>query len=181
MSDQIPTRLNREELELERQLHEMVPARHGIDRDTLMFQAGERSGQCRAQQWQALSVVLAVMTGILAVASFGRHSGESSLELAMAPAEGELAVSVSASVPGARVDKTAGPEDFWPFPAGSEFLGLRERLMREGLDALPTPVRTAPSPDVPNSLGDWLRQSRAGEGLDLSKSLTDYLTLGDPS
>jgi uncharacterized membrane protein YccC len=181
MHHQIPTRLNQEELDLERQLQEMLPARHGLDRDTLMFQAGERSAQRRAHQWRALSMMLAVTTGILAVASFGRQSGYSSLEVAVAPAELELAVSASATVPAARIDKAAQPENLWPFRSGPEFLGLRERLISQGLDALPTPVRAVPSPDVPNSLRDWLRQSRAGDGLNLSECVNVDFTLGEPS
>jgi hypothetical protein len=181
MPDQTPTRLNQEELDIERRLHEMVPARHGMDRDTLMFQAGKRSGQRRAQQWRALSVVLAVMTGILAVAGFGRQSGYSSLEVAETPGNGEPAVAVSVSEPGARIDKTTRSGGHWHSPVASEFLGLRERVLSQGLDALPTPVRAAPSLDVPNRVSDWLRQSRAGNGLNLSKSSHDQLTLGNPS
>jgi hypothetical protein len=138
-------------------------------------------GQRRAQQWRALSVMLAVMTGILAVAGFGRPSGYSSPEVTMAPAERELAVSASDSEPGDRIEGAARPPSLWSSPEGTGFLGLRERLMNQGLDALPTPAHAAPSPDVPGSLSDWFRQTRSGDGLNLSELVNGYLNMGDPS
>jgi hypothetical protein len=47
-----------EERNLEERLRKLVPAGHRLQRDSLMFQAGQRAGRRQSRPWQGLAIAL---------------------------------------------------------------------------------------------------------------------------
>ena len=127
------------ETELERALGRLTPAAAGLDRDRLMFRAGQATGGRGRRRWQAATAVLAAALA-LAVALSPWRAGER-VEPSSAPDGPTI------------VQQTPGADEI-PSPAampGVAYLRLRDAVLDEGLDALPavksaeqaTPVREA--------------------------------------
>jgi hypothetical protein len=180
MSDNTPNPLNASELDLERQLRRLSPARHGIDRDALMFQAGRHSTSRPLRQWRAVSLAFALTTATLAVTHLDLRSGDPALTTAESTG-GEKLAAVEPAAPRAAQASKIWTEDRWPAPGGPEMFRLRERLLTDGLDGLPASGYAAPSTDLPASPMDWLRQSRSGAGLSPTRSMTHPSSPGNPS
>jgi len=127
---------------LERALGRLTPADPGLDRDRLMFRAGQAAGRRGRGRWQAATAGLAAAL-VLAMTLSTWRAGEPP---AMPP------------MPGGPVIVHQMPSaDEIPSPAavpGVAYLRLRDAVLDEGLDALPTvksaeqatPVREAMMP-----------------------------------
>ncbi len=125
---------------IEAALGRLVPARSRLDRDRLMFQAGVNSARTRSSRswaWPAIaaslavvalseSVVLAIRPGPNIVVVRQPASGVK--EPAIAPEPVEILIQ-------AQPAPSEEPEPWTP--AGGEMLGLRQQVLRFGLEGLP--------------------------------------------
>lgn len=113
------------ETELERALGRLTPADPGLDRDRLMFLAGQAAGRRERRRWQAAVI------GLAAALAFAM--GLASWRTDHLPA--------TPSVPGgpAIVHQTSSAEEdpSSAVPPGMAYLRLRDAVLDEGLDALP--------------------------------------------
>ncbi len=110
------------ETELERALRRLMPADSGLDRDRVMFRAGQAAGRRGSRPWQAAATGLAAALVLAVTLSTWRAGGP--------------------PVPGGPVIVHQTPSaDEIPSPAampGVAYLRLRAAVLHEGLDALPT-------------------------------------------
>ncbi len=121
-----------------------VPPHPGrLDRDALLFDAGRRSAP-RGVFWPLAALGLAVLSAGLTVALAGRSPGVVTVE---------RIVYVPAPAPKIPAESAAEPE---PAPAAAspdwvEGLRLRQRVARDGVNALSSPAWAAPPPraDIP--------------------------------
>ena len=147
MSEQVP--LNVEEQELERRLRRLLPSGHGLQRDNLMFQAGQCAGRRQLKRWQTLSVVLFAGSMTLGWLSLGPEPRPDPSLLAQVEPIVETAPPVTnpiASSPG--TVSLAGVTH----PSG--YLRLRDLVLLEGADALPD-APAAPDPGTTDVGADW--------------------------
>jgi len=113
------------ETELERALGRLTPADPGLDRDRLMFRAGQAAGRRGRRPWQAGTFGLAAAL-VLAVTLSTWRAGEPP---AMPPMPGGPVI----------VHQTPSADEI-PSPAavpGVAYLRLRDAVLGQGLDALP--------------------------------------------
>lgn len=142
--------------ELARQLQRLRPAGHSIDRDTLMFRAGQRSARRRLRAWQSVAALMIVaMAGLVWLNPGPRPappasvlaSGTAPSSSASQPARGSDGVAANGAMPD-------GPS------RRHDYLRLRTHVTLDGLDALPA-LRDAPaSPETLESIADWLELTR---------------------
>jgi hypothetical protein len=155
---------------LETLLHQLQPAPAGLNRDQLLFQAGQRAG--RHGQWQrsALTGVLGLLLGLVGTGLVLPHL--------QTPAERIVYVPVPAPELPEQVPPTSQPKpppsapevpstppaqapelaQLWlavPQPRGG-YLGLRDRMLRWGPEMLPAPGVSAGSGERPLSVLDML-------------------------
>jgi hypothetical protein len=126
--------MNPEERQLEARLRRLVPASHNLQRDRLMFQAGHRAAHRRSLPWQAASAALFVGCLVLGWQNLGLEPG---------PAPSPI-VQLEPAVDSDRPELVARP----PVPAAvvpqrhshpSDYFRLRELVLLNGADALPSP------------------------------------------
>jgi hypothetical protein len=121
--------------ELEAALAALRPAASGIDRNRLMFRAGQASMRRRGRLWQGLSAGLAICLGL-------------SLALRQVPPHAqEVAVSPPLNAPmqvAMQLPTSPGDSDRATPPTG-EYLHLRDTVLAKGLDALPTATYAGPA------------------------------------
>ena len=127
---------------IESALGKLVPARSRLDRDRLMFQAGVNSVQSRSTRqwvWPAVAASLAVVALSESVVLATRPRTDDLvarqqppalpvLEPAVTPAPVQILVQAGPS-------REAEPESW--LPAAGAVLGLRQQLLRFGLEGLP--------------------------------------------
>lgn len=153
--------------EFARRLRRLEPAGHAIDRDALMFRAGERSAQHRLRFWQSLAgtmgLLVAGMGWLTAVLREPAASGGAR------PQPGRFPVALDAARPqpfptdvmAVAPDRTgrlsfvlrAGQDRL----SAGNYLKLRQRVALEGLDALPSSGTSPACPDTVQTIADWLR------------------------
>ncbi|MBM3881150.1 MAG: hypothetical protein FJ387_15740 [Verrucomicrobia bacterium] len=147
--------LNSAAQELARALAGLSPTGHRLDRDMLMFRAGQAASRRLLRGWQSVACSLAVL--LLGFAWLG-HSP------ALVPTPPQQAKEIRPPV----VQPTeVEPDELAAATAsrwvstnlGNDYLRLRARLAAEGLDALPTWETTA-APAPIESVADGLRQGR---------------------
>ena len=129
------TRLTPAERELESALAQLRPAGHAIDRDQLMFTAGIRATRRSYRRWQAST---GVMTVLLAASWLVRLPTPGPEQVAAVPTpdvHGVMSPAMPAMplVPEKMV--SASSENWLPVPG---YVHLRNRVMVEGADALPS-------------------------------------------
>lgn len=130
------------ERELEAALQGLLPAGPAIDRDRLMFLAGQRSARRRQHAWQGVAAVFAVALA-------------ASMAVRPAPKPSDRFVALTGGSAG------SGPSDVSPTaersPAArvqddeAEYVRLRDKVLVRGVEAMPTETiwsaaMTAPSP-----------------------------------
>jgi len=135
---------------LEKSLAAMVPVPGRIERDQLLFRAGQASVRTRVWLWPTSTALLTVVAAALAV----------TLALRPAPVPVERIVYVpvpqpSTAVPAAKPDEvasTSSPQPIFSFTDSdnlwansAEYLQQRNQAIRWGVDALPPAPSTASS------------------------------------
>jgi len=124
---------------LERSLAGLRPAPAGIDRDELMFRAGQAAATGRASVAPALAVLAALVAAL---------AGAGTMWLAR-PAGSERIVRVTVEKPVLRVVELSpmmpAGQSRERSVAGADYLELRNRLLVQGMDALP-PLELAGGP-----------------------------------
>jgi len=154
------------ERELEARLGGFSPARHRINRDETMFRAGQVAGQRAARRWRTatfttLTSMGTLVLGLVSLAPWaGIHRGNPAPQLA-----GDTAL------PALRRPLAPVPTGSEPATsrlgsspvATTEYLRLREQVIRLGVEALPA-VRWAPLPETTGlTAGSWRPRPSAGE------------------
>jgi hypothetical protein len=121
----------RELTELEEALRRLRPAPAGTDRDELMFRAGQAAAGRRS--WLRLSA-----TGLVAV--LAALAGAEAMRLAR-PVSPERIAPIAAQEPVLRLVELSPLPAFGSEPtragASADYVELRDRILAEGLDALP--------------------------------------------
>jgi hypothetical protein len=149
--------LNDAERELEGCLKGLRPAGHNIDRDAMMFRAGQRSMARRARGWQSAAGIMLVVVLNLSWFHLAPGSGPASSSVAVQSSPG------SPGDPSATAVLTIRPGSGWQGSRpelNSPYLRVRRLLTTEGVDALPAPAASAPVADLVRSLADWRRASQ---------------------
>lgn len=138
------------EQELERQLSQLVPVRPGIDRDTLMFKAGQQAARSGAQRWRFVAATLMVVVmGLSArmLVPTGREEGpvlaEIGATLPIRPEPSEPSGTLRATIP-------MLPE---AFEERMGYLRLRNLVALRGVDALPDGDWVAKPDGAQDSIG----------------------------
>ena len=163
--------------ELARRLRRLEPAGHTIDRDSLMFRAGQRWARRHVRLWQSLAGTMMFLAAGLGWLSRNPW----------VPAE-----PLSGSLRGApRADTPAvlGPADRMPTNAfagrnrgpASDYLELRRRVTLEGVDALPSSGWAPASPERLQTIADWLRLPRSAAFPSDPFAFSGAPTKGNPS
>jgi hypothetical protein len=135
------------ERELEMALGGLTPARTAIDRDRVMFRAGQASARRRRHLWQGVSATLAILLVVSVVAN--RPASEvpaPSKTVAQVPTP-ELPTNV-ASVPITQVEREAAE-------AFRRYMRTRRAVLEKGIEALPaSPAFTRPTAEPPLTRDD---------------------------
>lgn len=121
--------------ELEKRLASLTPAPHGIRRDTLMFRAGQEAGRKQASRWRAISAVM----GVMACASVTPWIMRSPAK----PAPKVVLIDDGYPVlAGSRSQASRQPAESvvesLPPRVTPAYLRLRDQVLRQGVDALPS-------------------------------------------
>ncbi len=140
---------------LEKSLSALVPAPGRIDRDQLLFRAGQASVRPRSRLWPTSTALCAVMAAILGTA-FAVQSGRS-------PAERIVYVPVSQRSTQTKIEPPSQADTVMVPPSNSSVLDtedlldraagyLRDRdlAVRWGLDALPPPPSISSDSEKPS-------------------------------
>jgi len=137
--------------EMESALGRLRPAAPPIDRDGLMFRAGQASMRKRGYAWQGLAAGLAVCLGMSLAF---RPAVRGTQDLAMAPQSAEP-TQAGWQFPTPPADSESAPS-----PRGG-YLHLRDMVLAGGIDALPNPAYAGPAerPLTIRSILDGMRQS----------------------
>lgn len=157
---------------LENLLQQLQPAPAALDRHQLLFRAGQRAG--RQGQWQrsALTGVLGLLLGLVGTGLVLPHL--------QTPAERIVYVPVRAAKLPEQVPPTSQPNPTQPAPEAPStppaqapelaqlwltvpqprggYLGLRDRMLRWGLDVLPVPPMADVPAEPPLSLQEMLTE-----------------------
>jgi hypothetical protein len=143
---------------VEAALTRLSPPPPALDRDRLMFQAGQASRPPRSVLWPASTAALAVVCVGLATA------------LVLRPGPHEVIIVKEVLVPSPNPQAPASAADnYVSHQAWTEYQHLQEQVLRHGLDGLPEPTPDAASPR-PDPLDDllgvpgvgWPRPNRSG-------------------
>jgi len=176
--------------EFVRQLRRLEPAGHAIDRDALMFRAGQRSAGRRLRLWQSLTgtmVLVAAGLGLLSPVHYPPGSGRarllpSRLPLGLDPARQEpRPTGFMATAPGPTHRQPAGRLAGQDQPPDGGYLELRRRVTLDGLDALPLPGWAPPPPAAVQTIADWLRLPDGSISPSDPLELSGTVTKGNPS
>lgn len=158
MSYEDPLRID--ERNLEERLRKLAPAGHRLQRDSLMFQAGQRAGRRQSRPWQGLAVTSMLGVALLGWDSLTKSPGREPLLLSRIEEPARMAAPIPTS-PVAPPIPVTPPNFAWlPLPAPViDHLRLRYQMVMEGADALPVPsAYAAPSSGV-ETLSDWYREA----------------------
>jgi len=133
-------RLTQADAELERALRGLRVARAPIDRDRLMFRAGQVAARRRTRGWQCIAAALLVALG----ASVSLHG---------VPREPQQVVRVVERVVVQPVPTVSPmPAVTWKPSAGwIEYVRMRDEVVAKGIDALPQPE----SADADPRAAEW--------------------------
>jgi hypothetical protein len=169
--------LRAEERELEHRLRRLVPSGHHLQRDSLMFKAGECAGRRGLRSWQSACGVL--FCGFVLMGWHGLDLGTTGEPGVLAQVEGPALMEAPESFSSGRV---SGHEARLPRLPRTGYLALRQRLVMEGGDALPAPAVYRGSPDEVETIADGYRDD-SGRG-DVRRRFFPRLnsrTNGDPT
>jgi hypothetical protein len=164
MSDQIP--LKTDELELENRLKRLVPASHRLQRDTLMFHAGQRAARRQSRPWQALAIGSLLGVVLLGWDSLTSIPGREAPLLAQTEEPAHIPAPFSTK-PVTPPMPVTPPNFAWlPLPAPViEHLRLRYQVVMDGAEALPAPSAYAAPDASMETLSDWYPGTAPGRGI----------------
>lgn len=131
------------ERELEAALAQLDPSRAAIDRDALLFHAGQASVRRHCRAWQSASAVLG---GCLALVLIWQPALRQTPPIVSAPAQPPMAAEWVGTMPAAR-----------PFDAPERqatYVSLRNEVLACGIDVLPEPPTLAATATEPAWLLD---------------------------
>lgn len=127
------------EMELEAALGGLQPVAVAIERDRLMYRAGQSSARRRNLAWPILSVALALLLGVSLL-----HQPETQLQTV----EVEKLVYKTNPASPTQLALHVARQSIWPdsyqLQAQANYVKLRDKVLTEGLDALP--IREVSSP-----------------------------------
>ncbi len=125
---------------IEAALGRLTPARSRLDRDRLMFQAGVNSVKARTARqwvWPAIAASLAALAVSESVLLATRPRARIVVvQRPVVPAQDAGARSEPVEILVQTPQVQASEPEPWP-PAGGEMLGLRQQVLRFGLEGLP--------------------------------------------
>jgi hypothetical protein len=120
------------ELELESALGGLRPAAVAVERDRLMYRAGQSSARRRNLAWPILSIALALMLGVSLLHQ--PEAQEQTVEVEklvyIKEAEPPTQSVLQAAIQGAQPDP-------YQLEAQANYVKLRDKVLTEGLDVLP--------------------------------------------
>jgi hypothetical protein len=162
---------------IESALGRLAPARSRIDRDRLMFQAGVNSAKAQSSRrwvWPAIAASLAVVA-LSESAALVVRPGPSVLGVQQtAPGADDRAGRPEPVVILVQAPPSQSPEQEPWLAAGGETLGLRQQVLRFGLEGLPDPPSllsqadgSAPAPGAGSETPGVLRRYELNKVLDL--------------
>ena len=129
------------EMELEAALGGLRPVAVAIERDRLMYRAGQSSARRRNLAWPILSIALALMLGVSLL-----HQPESQV----LTVEREKLVYVKESAPPTQsvlhMAAQISQPDPYQLKAQANYVKLRDKVLTEGLDVLPIRKSRSPRP-----------------------------------
>lgn len=155
---------NRDLAGLEASLKELAPAPAHLDRDRLLFRAGQLSAR-RGWGWPAAAAALAVLAGTLATGLVlrpePRHTVETITRIVPRPLPLPRQAPPESPAPAPAPSEPAPPEVVARAPLPDGYLRLREQVLRWGADALPGPPALPPGVSLsrtptPRDLTEWL-------------------------
>jgi hypothetical protein len=157
----------------------LTPVPGSINRDVLMFRAGQASRHGRAWLWPAVTTVLAATAAGLGAALVLRPEPAPHVQIVYVRIPGPAA-------PPAAVEKTHEPETENPPPASEEplppapsTLQLQRHLLQWGLDGLPVSPAD-PEPAAPPIRNRWLDNSPNTARTSLWNRLLNFEQPGGP-
>jgi hypothetical protein len=164
MCDQTPLRTD--ELELENRLKRLVPTSHRLQRDTLMFRAGQRTARRQSRPWQALAI--GSLLGVVLLGWEGLTTNPGRDALLMSQTEELTPIEVPFPTRPVTPPLPVTPPNFaWlPLPAPViEHLRLRYQVVMDGAEALPAPSAYAAPDASMETLSDWYPGTAPGRGI----------------
>lgn len=135
-------------------LAKATPDRGSLDRDALLFAAGQAAGTRRGRLWPVATAALVLLsTGLAATLALRSPAVREVERVVYVPAPAPTPPAVSDSLPARAVASPAAP------PLGPEWvdgLRLRERILRDGIAAMPAPAvwSAAAARPLPDDLPD---------------------------
>jgi len=147
--------LNPAERELELYLARLQPVPHGIKRDAVLFQAGQRLALRRLRRWQAVSGVLLLATVGLGWWQVRRQSGPGPVQVASAarPDQSDRSDRLDRPVP--NVARAESAREQLRGVETREYLRLRTEVITRGPEVLPSPALTPSAAGAMRSVSDW--------------------------
>lgn len=137
-----------------------------LDRDRLMFRAGQLSARRRSLAWPAATLAMAMVAVALSAVLLGRPGATPSERIVYVPVREtryvrEPAVAGTVKVPAA------------PWPDAARYLELRRRVLSEGMDALPAwePADSAGEPLLAGAYRLWALGRSGGPSAWLKEAL----------
>ena len=124
------------DVELQQALSGLRPATSSIDRDRMMFLAGQASARRGGRLWQSLAAMLALALGLSVLMQFQPS-----------PQPGQVAVVDERAIVPAVEPAELEPFDWEGARAYASYVRLRNTVLVNGLDALPEPKTSAANGD----------------------------------
>jgi hypothetical protein len=180
MSDETPLRTD--ELELENRLKRLVPTSHRLQRDTLMFRAGQRTARRQSRPWQALAIGSLLGVVLLGWDSLTTTPMREAPLLAQTEEPSPIEVPFPTRPATPPID-VMPPNFAWlPLPAPViDHLRLRYQVVMDGADALPVPSTYAAPDTTMQTLSGWYRETGPGRATPALFPKLKPRQYGDPS
>jgi hypothetical protein len=152
--------LKAEERELEHRLRRLVPSGHHLQRDSLMFEAGQCAGRRGLRRWQTACTVL--FCGFVVMSWHGMDLGTKGDPTVLTQVEAPALVEAPETPVAFSSALISRSETRLLTVPVTGYLALRHRLVMEGGDALPAPPAYRGAPDAVESIADWYRDGGRG-------------------
>lgn len=152
-----------EERNIEERLRKLVPAGHRLQRDSLMFQAGNRAGRRQSRPWQGLAIASLLVVVLLGWDSLTTTLGREPLLLSQTEEPSPITLPFPTRPVTPPIPVTPPNFAWLPLPAPViDHLRMRYQLAMEGADALPVPSAYATPDATLENLSDAYRETAPG-------------------
>jgi hypothetical protein len=125
-------RLTPAEMELEAALGGLQPVAVAIERDRLMYRAGQSSARRRNLAWPILSIALSLLLGVSLL-----HQPESQVQTVEREKLVYITKPAPRTQPALQMAAQTGLPDPYQVQAQANYVKLRDKVLTEGLDVLP--------------------------------------------